>query len=118
MRSFFILLVILFVSCRQKSPDPAKVKVAAVHIEQSSHNANANRDSLEIEEQNRHGEWMVRTFYNLKQMGLNYKKAWIYIDSATKSIYRDSIPRWYGILKQQTDSSMRDKKLYKRIPIM
>jgi hypothetical protein len=118
MRSLFIFLIIIFVSCRQNSPADRKVKVAAVHMEQSSHNATANRDSIEIEEQNRHGEWMVRTFYSLKQMGLNYKKSWIYIDSATKSIYKDSIPHWYGMLKQQTANSMRDKKRYKRTPIM
>ena len=117
MRPFFIFLVIVLTSCHQRSPE-VRVKVAAVHVDQSSHNANFNRDSLEIEEQNRHGEWMVKTFYSLKQMGLNYKKAWLYIDSATKSVYKDTIPHWYQTLKQQTDSSMRDKKRYKRIPIM
>ena len=118
MKWWFLPALLILAGCYQRSSPNPKVRVAASHVSQSSHSAAAAKDSIAIEEQNRHGEWMVKTFYALKQMGFNYKKTWIYIDSATKTIYRDSIPNWYQMLKQQTDSSIREKKRYKRVSIV
>jgi hypothetical protein len=118
MKWWFFPVLLMLAGCYQRSSSEPKMRVAASHIDQASHTASAAKDSIVIEEQNKHGEWMVKTYYALKQMGYNYKKTWIYIDSATRTIYRDSIPAWYQMLKQQTDSSIRDKKRYKRVPIM
>ena len=115
MKWLALIPLIILAGCTHSTND-REVKVAGCHIDQSSYAATANTDSLVIEEQNRHGEWMVKTFYSLKQLGYNYKKTWGYIDSATKSIYNDSIPQWYANLKQQTDSSIRGKKIYRRVP--
>jgi hypothetical protein len=118
MKWLSIPVVLILAGCFERSSSDPKVKVAGTHVDQASHAAAAVKDSIAIEEQNRHGEWMVKTYYALKQMGYNYKKTWGYIDSATNTIYRDSIPAWYYRLKQQTDSSIKDKKRYRRVPIV
>ena len=117
MKRLVLFPLIVLAGCIHSSNE-RESKVAGVHTDQSSYNAEAIKDSLMIEEQNRFGEWMVKTYYELKQLGYNYKKTWKYIDSATRSIYMDSVPHWYVELKQQTDSSIRGKKLYRRVPIM
>ena len=118
MKRLVLFPLIVLAGCVHNATKEQEPKVAGIHVDQASYNASAVKDSLMVEEQSRHGEWMVKTYYALKQLGYNYKKTWSYIDSATKSIYRDSVPHWYQVLKHQTDSSIRDKKLYRRVPIM
>ena len=116
MKPGLFFLFFLLAACKQQPSGEGQVKIAGIHQDQSNHEANG--DSLLLEEQNQTGEWMVKTFYELRQLGYNSKRAWTYIDSATKANYRDSLPHWYPELKQRTDSLMRDKKKYKRVPII
>ena len=116
MKFWLFVIFLALAACKQQSSGDVHVKIAAIHKDQNSHEATG--DSLLLEEKNRYGEWIVKTFYELRQIGYNYKKTWIYIDSATKTIYRDSVPLWYLVLKQRTDSSIRDKKKYRRVPII
>jgi hypothetical protein len=117
MKRLALISLIVLAGCVHSSSNDREPRIAGCHIDQASYTAAANTDSLTLEEQNRHGEWMVKTFYSLKQIGYSAKRTWIYIDSATRSIYNDSIPHWYADLKKQTDSSIRDKKIYRRVPL-
>src|SRR5690349_11365891 len=107
MKGLALIIMIVLAGCVHKSPNDQEPKVAGSHTDQASYTASANTDSILLEEQNHHGEWMIKTFYSLKQLGYNYKKTWHYIDSATRSIYNGATPLWYAELKFQTDSSIR-----------
>ena len=107
-----ITAAFFFVSCNRDSRS-GDVKVAGVNQAVTA-DVLTRADSLKLLEQEAFTVWLTQTYYALKHSGLSNKKAWLYIDSATRTKYNDSIPSWYPQLRQESDSLIREKNKYKR----
>jgi hypothetical protein len=116
MKRLVIIGLIFLFSCKQESKD-AGMRIAG--MEQKTNPVSYSRaDSLQMEEQDRYNLWMRKTYYALRHEGHSNKKAWLYIDSLTKQMYKDSVPHWYARMKRESDSTIKVKNRYKRIRIV
>ena len=114
MKRFLFPLLLMFACNRQ--PDKASVRVAGMKKEAQTVPAGA--DSLLFYEQDKHNLWITQTFYGLKHKGYSTKNAWLYIDSASRAMYKGILPPWYEKMKRETDSLIKEKNKYKRVRIV
>jgi|GEM_PF-6078912 len=89
-----------------------KVKVASARQNQLA------KDSSDISTLHEYSVWLTKTWYSLKHEGYSNKKAWLFIDSATRVMFKGVVPRWYEKFKQESDSLMKEKNRYKRVRIV
>jgi hypothetical protein len=110
-------LIVFLLSCQNKKQD-TEVKIASASQETGDSSISLTPDSSVSEERSNYDLWLTQTFYSLRTQGLSPKKTWLYIDSLTKSMYKGIVPRWYQGLKQDFDSTVRQKNIHKRKPII
>lgn len=115
MKWFPIVLLVLFVSCKRETQD--KVRVAGLNRQISASQVRIT-ESLFSDEQFQFEQWMNKTYYALRHEGLSNKKTWLQIDSLTRARYKGALPPWYQILKQESDSLMKEKTRYKRVRLV
>ncbi len=117
MKRLAIIGLIFLFSCKQESKEIG-MKVEGMEQTTAPKPRYSRADSLLMEEQDRYNLWMRKTYYALRHEGHSNKKTWLYIDSLTKQMYKDSVPHWYVRMKRESDSTIKVKNRYKRIRIV